>query len=660
MTHDSQTSIQRDLHPASQLSPISTPTLDPPSDSTFNKQLPRVRFPMRLKLTLPFIILALFFAGAGAFVISQILVDSLQERFTNQLIEANKLSVDRMVVEENERLQTLRLISNTDGVSNALMQRDVERLRQLVWPLAANAGEEAVDLLDLAGVSVLSIRYHAGDSLQDAAFSNGDASFKSLPYVQHVLNRSTEDNQDKYPGLALIAGKSYFFIAGPIFDDRGTRVGVIQVGRSLATMVREFRADTLAHTTIYDHYGNVLATTFAELPDTNITLDQAVRTALQERQDNAGLVRDIPRASINYTELLGIWQARQDTQLGMLGTALPQSFLARTTELTRAEVFLLVLAAMVLVLIFGVNLAHRITRPLQEIVNASSKVARGDLDVTVKPVGNDEIAVLAHAFNRMMVGLRDSTRRRLHEIELLRQLEYEREMRQLKSRFISMVSHELKTPLTAILSSSEFVRTYGSTLTDEKRLKHFNRIQSSVSTMEELVEDVLLIGKTESGRLELNPVELDLRKFCEAVVEEINPLLSNAHSLKFMYKADAARLHADPKLLRGILVNLLSNAVKYSPQGGTVWFQVEATGKEVIFTVQDQGIGIPKKDQKYIFETFHRANNVGSLSGTGLGLYIARMAVELHGGTIKFESQENVGTTFFVTIPALNVAKEQQ
>lgn len=246
---------------------------------------------------------------------------------------------------------------------------------------------------------------------------------------------------------------------------------------------------------------------------------------------------------------------------------------------------------------------------------------------------------------------RDMTERKRTELEMMKALERERELRELKSSFISMASHEFRTPMTSILSSTELLEIYANQWADDRKSKHFTRIKASIERMTELLNDVLLFSKIESRTLKFNPNPLDLREFCENLTEEIQTGIGIDHQIKLRYSDSSLSAYMDEKLLLQILSNLLANAVKYSPQETTVQLRCFYQETEVTFEIQDEGIGIPIEDQARLFESFHRAKNVGNIPGTGLGLSIVKNSVELHGGTITFISQVGLGTTFRVTLP---------
>lgn len=243
-----------------------------------------------------------------------------------------------------------------------------------------------------------------------------------------------------------------------------------------------------------------------------------------------------------------------------------------------------------------------------------------------------------------------SERQRLEE-ELRHALVKEKELSDLKSRIISVVSHEYRTPLATILSSTELLEHYGHSWAEDKKQRHFLRIQSSVHHLTRLVNDVLMFSKAEAGKLEFNPVSLDLVEFCRELVDELQMTAGVKHNINFLCLGTQQKACLDERLLRQILTNLLSNALKYSPEGSKVQFEL-VFGEDILtFRIQDEGIGIPLKDQPHLFDVFYRSSNVGTISGTGLGLAIVKRCVDIHNGQITVESEQGVGTMFTVILP---------
>nr|WP_290226996.1 ATP-binding protein [Trichocoleus desertorum] len=241
-------------------------------------------------------------------------------------------------------------------------------------------------------------------------------------------------------------------------------------------------------------------------------------------------------------------------------------------------------------------------------------------------------------------------------------LQKEKEIGEIRARFVSVVSHEFRNPLSTILFSAELLEKYEAKLSNDKRLTYLQRIQAAVKRMSQLLDNVLAIGATDAGRLTCHPVPLDLNQFCLDLIEDIKFSLGGEHQIIFKHHAYSRTEELednlpclDANLLQHILANLLSNALKYSPPESSINFdlsyQPHEAPKAVILQIQDRGIGIPVDDQAQLFSPFHRGTNVSNIAGTGLGLSIVKQCVESHSGTIQVISEVGVGTTFIVTIP---------
>ncbi|HVU13176.1 MAG TPA: PAS domain S-box protein [Phototrophicaceae bacterium] len=254
--------------------------------------------------------------------------------------------------------------------------------------------------------------------------------------------------------------------------------------------------------------------------------------------------------------------------------------------------------------------------------------------------------------NRLLIcSVRDITERKLIEEGLRRAFERERELNEMKSSFVSIVSHEFRTPLTTILSSSQLIRLYRDRMSLERQVDHLDKIETQVRRLTDLLNDVLTLSKADAVGMEFNPVPLNLTAFCRAIAEEIQVITKTPHRIVVSVTGTCDGFMGDEKLLRHIVINLLTNAIKYSPEGGSVQFDLICTDNQAAIRISDQGLGIPEEDQKHLFEPFHRAKNVREISGTGLGLPIVKRAVDAHGGTISVNSHEGEGTTFTVNLP---------
>ena len=238
------------------------------------------------------------------------------------------------------------------------------------------------------------------------------------------------------------------------------------------------------------------------------------------------------------------------------------------------------------------------------------------------------------------------------QVEISKALSKERELNELKSRFVTMASHEFKTPLSTILSSASLITKYNNAGDEEKREKHIERIKSAVNNLNGILNDFLSLSRLEEGKIQNKAELFAVVELCENVVEEMQTVTKNGQSISFdFFGRKETEVTLDKQIVKNIIINLLSNAIKYSTEDKNILFSVTATDNKLEIKVQDSGIGIPEEEQPHLFNRFFRAHNASNIQGTGLGLHIVKRYVELLNGTITFKSELDKGTTFTVTIP---------
>ena len=235
--------------------------------------------------------------------------------------------------------------------------------------------------------------------------------------------------------------------------------------------------------------------------------------------------------------------------------------------------------------------------------------------------------------------------------ELTISLEKEKEVNDLKSRFVSMASHEFRTPLSTILSSISLLAKYNTTEDQPKRDRHIDRIKSSVKTLTDILNEFLSLGKIEEGKVEVKAETFDLTEFINDIINEMNVLLKPAQSLQYHHTGSPFTF-SDSNLLKHVVVNLISNAIKFSPEKSIIQINSKIENDNTTVEISDQGIGIPKSDQVHLFERFFRATNVTNIQGTGLGLHIVGRYVELLNGSISYHSEIEKGSIFTITYPS--------
>jgi signal transduction histidine kinase len=222
----------------------------------------------------------------------------------------------------------------------------------------------------------------------------------------------------------------------------------------------------------------------------------------------------------------------------------------------------------------------------------------------------------------------DVTERKQAEAELLRTLDREKELGRLRSNFVSMVSHEFRTPLGIIQSSAEILEDYFEHLEPVERKDHLQSIRKNTRRMAGMMEEVLLIGSLNAGKMEFKPALLDLRTFVRRLVDEVLSATNDRCPIDLLFGEMPSEIQADKRLLQHIFTNLLTNGVKYSDAGRTVRLEIGRDGADIVCAIRDNGIGIPEADREWLFNAFHRGHNVGDRPGTGLGLVIVKRCVD--------------------------------
>lgn len=224
-------------------------------------------------------------------------------------------------------------------------------------------------------------------------------------------------------------------------------------------------------------------------------------------------------------------------------------------------------------------------------------------------------------------------------------LEKEKELNQLKTRFVSMASHEFRTPLSSVQLSASLIDKYAQKPDPKNITKHTTKIKNSVGQLTGILNDFLSLEKLEAGKTEAQFEIFDIVKFSEDIIEEMQLLAKQNQNIVYQHTGTSSKVNLDPALLRNSVINLVSNAIKYSGENTFIEFNTELNDTEVCITVKDNGIGIPEEEQKYLFEAFFRANNTGNIPGTGLGLNIVKRYAELMGGEVNYKSSQDLGTT---------------
>ena len=430
-----------------------------------------------------------------------------------------------------------------------------------------------------------------------------DASERNRGVLEQQVERFKREN-------ALLRNSLRYLpvMAGELDADAAPGVNLDALRTAAAAVVR----DELLLQAGYDHaIAERVDRELLALTSRTLAAPTSMRESLNTLLVHAKVVRERAPIVDALTRAIVAGPAVSDTQALMAGFARHQRVATQAESEAAASEVLLVIAAL---LLGAASIIDRLRRSAASLREAGTKLEQAVASLRVEQ-------------------------------------EKQRELSDLKSRFVSMTSHEFRTPLSVIMSSSEMLEAYADKWSIEKKAEHFLRIRTAALGMTEMLDAILMIGRSDSGVLAFNPKPLLIEAFCVDVVEAVSHASKQPNRVQYHGPENSLPVPADESLLRHVLQNLLSNALKYSPNGREVRFDVTRENGWLVFDVRDHGIGISAEDQVHLFETFHRGSNVGSIAGTGLGLAIVKRAVELHGGTLTLHSELGVGSRFTVRIP---------
>jgi signal transduction histidine kinase/ActR/RegA family two-component response regulator len=252
---------------------------------------------------------------------------------------------------------------------------------------------------------------------------------------------------------------------------------------------------------------------------------------------------------------------------------------------------------------------------------------------------------------RIMVVVTNITSIKLAEEKMKQALAKANELNELKSRFVSTASHEFRTPLSTILSSTNLLQRYYHLQNENQFIKHTQKIKSAINNLTQILEDFLSVEKLEEGAIKIEASEFNLNEFVQLVIEDLRDTIGEEQSLHYSHNSDEIWVRLDKKFIRAIIQNLISNAIKYSLKKGNINVRLHKEDNHFELSVSDEGIGIPQQEQPHLFERFYRAQNASSIDGTGIGLNIVKKYIDLMNGRITFESEQNKGTTFYIQLP---------
>jgi HD-GYP domain-containing protein (c-di-GMP phosphodiesterase class II) len=364
----------------------------------------RLSIPILAQITIPYVVVAVLLALLGTFLVTRGVFDTVEERFTNQLLEAGLRADENVVREENNLLETLRLVSNVGSLDAAITTNQPATVETLVLPIAYNSNLECFAILNMGGEALVSQRFNSETQLYEDMQTS--LPLNQLAYVSAVLAGQVDALGDKFAGFAATERGNMLLLAGPVKDGVGNQVGVAIVGVSAENLAEIIRLQTLAHTSFYGLDGVPLVSTLDSAP--NIEPEIAAQVLL--RQQEGSYQREIQDTGITYRELLVNLELREGQDIGIMGVAIPTNFISQSSQINRPTTYLMIAVGLGLALLFGFVIAGRITRPIRDLKTAAQRVASGDLRVKIERPGSDEVGLLSQSFNTMVDSLNRSQR----------------------------------------------------------------------------------------------------------------------------------------------------------------------------------------------------------------------------------------------------------
>ena len=634
---------------------------------------------IRLKVILPYLLLTVVVSVIGVYVVTRLVSETIQERLTNQLLEAGRVVSDSFVRQEVRHVEVARIIAYTSGLADALADEDRETALTLAEPVFVGLGIENLILISPQGKELVHVILDENRNLERVEQDTGAAA--SIIVAPFLASKNAEDPPRRALGTNLTNNEMYYYTALPAASN-GKFSGVVVVGTSINTILPFLKSTSLADVIIYGGDGVALGSTLG-------TGDQGALSLLSitpEEYQQSILVTEhevvkgnnIKIAGRSYSIAHGPLQVGND-RIGVFGVALPLDFVLQSGEDSRTTYVILFTVVFFFVLAIGLVISKLITTPLYSLVNTSQAIAGGDLQQRTGIRSNDEIGALASTFDEMTARLQERTLElEQTNLQLARtNLELEktnqtlRNIDKTKTNFIQISAHELRTPLTLIMGYSQMLEQ--DTQNAPELLALAQGILEGSERMTDTVDSMLDVSRIDSNTLFLRKTGLRI----DLLIKKVNKGFEKAFEERNIQisvdgLAELPLIPADPDMLQKAFRQIIMNAIKFTPDGGSITVSGKyLNGSEppqVEIAIRDTGIGIEPALHHLVFEKFNQTGDVLLHSsgktkfkggGPGLGLAIARGIIKAHGGRIWVESdgyneQTYPGSTFFVSLPAEN------
>jgi len=634
---------------------------------------------IRLKVILPYLLLTVVVSVIGVYVVTRLVSETIQERLTNQLLEAGRVVSDSFVRQEVRHVEVARIIAYTSGLADALADEDRETALTLAEPVFVGLGIENLILISPQGKELVHVILDENRNLERVEQDTGAAA--SIIVAPFLASKNAEDPPRRALGTNLTNNEMYYYTALPAASN-GKFSGVVVVGTSINTILPFLKSTSLADVIIYGGDGIALGSTLGTGDQSALSLlsitPEEYQQSILVTEHEVVKGNNIKIAGRSYSIAHGPLQVGND-RIGVFGVALPLDFVLQSGEDSRTTYVILFTVVFFFVLAIGLVISKLITTPLYSLVNTSQAIAGGDLQQRTGIRSNDEIGALASTFDEMTARLQERTLElEQTNLQLARtNLELEktnqtlRNIDKTKTNFIQISAHELRTPLTLIMGYSQMLEQ--DTQNAPELLALAQGILEGSERMTDTVDSMLDVSRIDSNTLFLRKTGLRI----DLLIKKVNKGFEKAFEERNIQisvdgLAELPLIPADPDMLQKAFRQIIMNAIKFTPDGGSITVSGKyLNGSEppqVEIAIRDTGIGIEPALHHLVFEKFNQTGDVLLHSsgktkfkggGPGLGLAIARGIIKAHGGRIWVESdgyneQTYPGSTFFVSLPAEN------
>jgi len=623
---------------------------------------------IRLKVILPYLLLTVVVSVIGVYVVTRLVSKTVEERLTNQLLEAGRVVSDSFVRQEVRHVETARIIAYTSGLAEALADEDSQTVLTLARPAFSGLGLENLILISPQGHELVHLILDEKGELQRVEQDTGAGD--SSIVTPFLISKNPEEPPRRALGVNLVNNQTYYYTSLPV-GLNGKFSGVIVVGTSIRNILPFLKNTALADVIFYGGDGQAIGSTLGVgdqhvLDLLSITKEEYEQSIVTKEKVVQG--SNIEIGGRSYSVARGPLQVGND-RIGVFAVALSLDSVLEYGMATRTTYVILFTIVFLFVLGIGLVVTRLIIKPLFSLVNTSQAIAGGDLKQRTGIQTNDEIGTLANTFDEMTARLEQRTLELEQKNQILRNID------KTKTNFIQISAHELRTPLTLIMGYSQMLEQ------DAKNNPELMALAQGIlegsERMTTIVESMLDVSRIDSNTLFLRKTGLRL----DLLIRKVNKGFEKAFEERDIKMTtdgldELPLIPADPDLLQKVFYHIIMNAIKFTPDGGSITVSGKyLNGSEppqVEIAIHDTGIGIEPALQGLVFEKFNQSGDVLLHSsgrtkfkggGPGLGLAIARGIVEAHGGQIRVESpgyneQTCPGSTFFVSLPTGKQSEE--